>query len=361
MWKITRPDAAAILDNELAKKSLARYFAVMQNKKTAKFMIAKTLAAEFSENDPLETLWKEHEKCTKELRKIEHEIDIGKYIHELAMPSKSFFDLKLDIANRILRQCHFCSRKCGAGRLTGEFGYCSCGCKMVVSSIFVHLGEEPELVPSGTIFTMGCTIRCRHCQNWTISQWMEPGTECEPEEMAKEVIHLRLAGCRNVNLVGGEPTPWLQQWLETFSHVSVNVPIVWNSNSYYSPETAKLLDGLVDVYLLDFKYGPADCAERISNAPDYWKACTRNHLEAKKHGELIIRVLVLPSHLECCTKPTLNWIAENLGGETRVNLMFQYRPEWRAHEIPELRRRLSKTEREKAVRLAEKAGLKNLV
>jgi len=91
MWKITRPDAAAILDNELAKKSLARYFAVMQNKKTAKFMIAKTLAAEFSENDPLETLWKEHEKCTKELHKIEHEIDIGKYVHELAMPSKSFF------------------------------------------------------------------------------------------------------------------------------------------------------------------------------------------------------------------------------------------------------------------------------
>jgi putative pyruvate formate lyase activating enzyme len=359
MWNITRPDA--VLNEELAKKSLARYFAVMQNEKTAKFIIAKTLPAEFDENDPLETLWKEHAKCTEEFRKIENEIDTDKELHEFLTPKQSYFDLKSEIANRILQHCHFCSRNCGVNRLAGELGYCKCGDTMAVSSIFVHVGEEPELVPSGTIFTMGCTIRCRHCQNWTISQWMERGTECEPRDMAKEVEHLRLSGCRNVNLVGGEPTPWLQQWLETFKHVSVNVPVVWNSNSSYSPETAHLLAGFADVYLLDFKYGPADCAERISDAPDYWTACTRNHLEAKKHGELIIRVLVLPNHLECCTKPTLNWIAENLGTETRVNLMFQYRPEWRAHEIPELRRRLTKGEMEKAVQLAKNAGLRNLV
>jgi putative pyruvate formate lyase activating enzyme len=141
----------------------------------------------------------------------------------------------------------------------------------------------------------------------------------------------------------------------------VNVPVVWNSNSYYSEETAQLLVGFVDVYLLDFKYGPSNCAERISDAPDYWEVCARNHLDAKKNGELIIRVLVLPGHLECCTKPILNWIAENLGVETRVNLMFQYRPEWCANEIPELRRRLSKEEMQKAVTLAREAGLKNLV
>jgi putative pyruvate formate lyase activating enzyme len=179
--------------------------------------------------------------------------------------------------------------------------------------------------------------------------------------MAVAIERLRSSGCRNVNLVGGEPTPWLPQWLQTFKHVSVNVPIVWNSNAYYSPETTSLLAGFADVYLLDFKYGPAGCAERISDAPDYWGVCTRNHLEAKKHGELIIRVLVLPNHLECCTKPTLNWIAENLGTETRVNLLFQYRPEWRAREIPELRKRLTNNEMKKAVQLAEKAGLNNLV
>ena len=99
----------------------------------------------------------------------------------------------------------------------------------------------------------------------------------------------------------------------------------------------------------------------ISDAPDYWVVCTRNHLEARKCGELIIRVLVLPNHLECCTKPILSWIAENLGVETRVNLMFQYRPEWRASEIPELSRRLSRDEMKQAVQLAIDAGLTNFI
>ena len=88
--------------------------------------------------------------------------------------------------------------------------------------------------------------------------------------------------------------------------------------------------------------------------------CTRNHLEAKKYGELLVRILVLPSHLDCCTKPIMQWIAENLGVETRVNVMFQYRPEWRAYEFPELSRRLTKAEMKKALRLAKQAGLKNL-
>jgi putative pyruvate formate lyase activating enzyme len=360
MWKITRPDADVVLNDELAKKSLARYFAVMQNQKQAKFRIAKKLPAEFGKNASMETLWKEHAKRTEEFCKTEPEIDTGKKFHALPTPVQSYFDLKIEIAKRILQHCHFCSRCCGVNRLAGELGYCKCGDTMAVTSIFAHMGEEPELVPSGTIFTMGCTIRCLHCQNWTISQWMEPGTECAPKEMAGEVERLRVSGCRNVNLVGGEPTPWLPRWLETFKHVGVNVPVVWNSNGYCSPESSRLLAGFVDVYLLDFKYGPADCAQRISDAPDYWEACTRNHLEAKKHGELIIRVLVLPNHLECCTKPVMNWIAENLGTETRVNLMFQYRPEWRAHEIPELSRHLTKEEMKKAVKLAEKVGLRNL-
>jgi putative pyruvate formate lyase activating enzyme len=361
MWKLLRPDVTAVLDDELAKKSLVRYFAVMQNEKTAKFMIAKELPAEFEKNDSLEELWNEHVKCAEEFCKIEHEIDVCKNFREILAPEKSYFDLKIEMASRILQSCHFCSRRCGADRTKDALGYCACGNEMVVSSIFEHVGEEPELVPSGTIFTMGCTMRCRHCQNWTISQWMETGTEYKPEELAKEVEHLRLNGCRNANLVGGEPTPWLQQWLETFKHVGVNVPVVWNSNTYYSPETAQLLAGFADIYLLDFKYGPGDCAERISDAPDYWKACTNNHLKAKTHGEVIIRVLVLPNHLECCTKPVLNWIAKNLGTETRVNLMFQYKPEWRAHEIPELRRSLTEDERKRAIQLAEKAGLKNFI
>jgi putative pyruvate formate lyase activating enzyme len=359
MWKISGNDAFP--DDELAKKSLARYFAIVQNKKMAKFLIAKKVAAEFDSDDSLEALWKQHTHCTEKYLSLESQNDLGIDFNTVPKPEKSYSDLKIKIADKMLECCNFCSRRCGVNRLADRLGFCGCGKMMNVSSIFVHMGEEPELAPSGTVFTLGCTMRCRHCQNWTISQWKEAPMEYTPEELAREVENLRLEGCRNVNLVGGEPTPWLKHWLETFKHVGVNVPVVWNSNSYYSQETAQLLAGFADVYLLDFKYGPGDCAERISDAPDYWKVCTRNHLEAKKYGELLVRVLVLPGHLDCCTKPILHWIAENLGVETRVNVMFQYRPEWRAYEVPELSRRLTKAEMEKALRLAEEAELKNLV
>jgi putative pyruvate formate lyase activating enzyme len=362
MWNIWRPDAKAVLRNKKARASLKRYFDVMEDDKPAKFLIAKKLSAAFSKNDSLKKLWTLHEQLTEEFCGLEKMIDTRqKRLDELDAPEKSFLDLKIEIANRILENCHLCSRRCGSNRLKGELGYCRCGTEIVVSSVFPHTGEEPELVPSGTIFTLGCTLKCLHCQNWGISQWFESGETHSPSQLAKAIEALRRGGCRNVNLVGGDPTSWLSQWLQAFRRVTVNVPVVWNSNSYYSEETAKLLAGFVDVYLLDFKYGPEDCAERLSDAPDYWMTCTRNHLYAKKYGELIIRVLVLPEHLECCTKPILNWISENLGDSVRVNLMFQYHPECRAQEVPELRRRLTEAERKRAIELAKEAGLTNFI
>jgi len=362
MWTIWRPDATAVLKDDKARASLARYFDVMQDGKPAKFIITKKLSADFDKRDSLAKLWKLHDKLTEEFYRLQEKIDSHqKQLKRLETAEKSYLDLKIEIANRILESCHFCTRRCGFNRLNGELGYCKCGTQITVSTMFQHTGEEPELVPSGTIFTLGCTMQCRHCQNWSISQWYEKGEIFSPERLAKPVEHLRNSGCRNVNLVGGDPTPWLQQWLETFRHVNVNIPVVWNSNSYYSEETAKLLAGFVDVYLLDFKYGSNECAKRISDAPGYWEACTRNHLYGKKYGELLIRVLVLPGHLDCCTKPILNWIAQNLGAWVRTNVMFQYRPEWRAREIPELRRRLTKDEREQALRLAKEAGLTNFI
>ena len=362
MWAVMRPDAVTVLRDKRARQSLARYFDVMGDEKPAKFMIAKKLSADFSREDSLEHMWTLHDKLTDEYYRLEKQIDTRQTsLKELEAPEKSYLDLKIEIANRILENCHFCTRRCGFNRLNGELGQCKCGTQITVSTMFEHMGEEPELVPSGTVFTLGCTLRCLHCQNWTISQWSEHGRIYSPQRLARAVEHLRKSGCRNANLVGGEPTPWLEQWLETFKHANVNIPVVWNSNSYYSEETARLLAGFVDVYLLDFKYGSNKCAKRISNAPDYWEACTRNHLYGWKHGELLIRVLVLPEHLECCTKPVLSWIAQNLGTWVRTNVMFQYRPEWRAHEIPELRRRLTRSEVERAIQLAKEAGLTNFI
>jgi putative pyruvate formate lyase activating enzyme len=362
MWTFWRPDGTTVLKDKGARASLKRYFDVMVDDKPAKFLIAKKLSADFNQEDTLTGLWEAHNRLIPKFYRLQKEIDNReRSLEELEAPAKSYLDLKGEIANRILGSCHFCTRRCSLNRLETELGYCRCGTQITVSTMFEHMGEEPELVPSGTIFTLGCTLRCLHCQNWSISQWYESGAIYSPQKLAEEVRRLRKRGCRNANLVGGDPTPWLQQWLESFKHVNVNVPVVWNSNSYYSEETAKLLAGFVDVYLLDFKYGSNECAERISDAPGYWEACTRNHLYGKEHGELLIRVLVLPKHLKCCTEPILNWIAENLGTWVRVNIMFQYRPEWRANEVPELQRRLTAAERKKAIELANEAGLTNFI
>jgi putative pyruvate formate lyase activating enzyme len=362
MWRIAGRDAVTVLEDEDVKASLPRYFAAMKDEKPAKFMIAKKIPVDFDGVDAIRELWRIHEQKLEEFKRLEREIDNNRIsLKELESPKTSFLDLKQKIAHKILENCHFCTRRCSINRLCGKTGYCGCSEQIRISSIFEHMGEEPELVPSGTIFTLGCTMRCLHCQNWTISQWLEKGEAYSPQQLASAVERLRQNGCRNVNLVGGEPTPWLEQWLETFRLVGLNVPIVWNSNSYYSEETAKLLDGFADVYLLDFKYGNNGCAEKVSDAPNYWEVCTRNHLHATKHGELIIRVLVLPGHMECCTKETLNWISENLGKNTLVNLMFQYRPEWRANEVPELGRRLTDKDMRVAVQLAEQAGLTNFI
>lgn len=350
-----------IVPNERVQRSMPRYFDIVKNKKIVKFLLAKKVPTKFIDTDSLETLWQYHEKATDAYLALESQIDNGKDLTSIAAPEKSYLDLKVLIAYKMLEHCHFCIRRCETNRLDGQRGFCGCGNTMAVSSTFAHVGEEAELVPSGTIFTMGCTMRCLHCQNWTISQWQEEPTEYKARDLAGEVEYLYSMGCRNVNLVGGEPTPWLRSWLETFRYVRVNLPVVWNSNSYYSPETGQLLAGFADVYLLDFKYGPGDCALRLSDAPDYWHVCTCNNLEAKRFGELLVRVLVLPGHLECCTKPILEWIAANLGVETRVNVMFQYHPEWRANEVPELRRRLTAAEMERALQLAKAAGLVNMV
>jgi len=333
---LIRPDSFTVLREERCRKSLARYFSILQDEKYAQFQVARKVAVDFSEKSSLEELWDTHRRTLPLFRELRESVDEGKRLASVPTPKTSLHDLKTLIARHILSRCHLCKRRCGANRLNGELGYCRCGKEVVVSSFFEHMGEEPELVPSGTIFTCGCTLRCLHCQNYTISQWLEEGEVLSPEALAAVVDALKARGCRNANLVGGDPTSWLGQWLEVFRHVRSNIAVVWNSNSYYSVEAAELLKGFADVYLLDFKYGPGGCAERISDAPGYWDVAARNHLTAKEWGELIIRLLVLPGHLDCCLTPVLEWVAENLGVETRVNIMFQFRPEWRASEIPEL-------------------------
>jgi len=362
MWRIFRPDAIAVLKDEGARKSLHRYFEVMEGKLPARFMVCRRVPVktELSAND--EALWRAHDHALRDFRKLLADIDAGSTrLDDIKHQPPSLLDLKVELARRILKSCHFCERRCGEDRTAGEVGVCGVGERSRIASEFLHTGEEPELVPSYTIFFSGCTFKCQYCQNWDISQHPEGGVEVAPAILSNLVASNRREGARNVNWVGGEPTPNLHNILAALNECEVNLPSVWNSNMYMSMEAMKLLFGTQDVYLTDLKYGNDTCALKYSKVANYWKVVTRNHRLAFVDAELIIRHLVLPTHIECCTRPALTWIAENLGPMVRINVMGQYRPEYKAHEFEELRRCPTSEEMDEAFEIAYKVGLKNVI
>jgi len=263
---------------------------------------------------------------------------------------------KIKAAEEILQSCHFCERRCGVNLLKGERGFCGVG-KPRVASEFIHWGEERELIPSHTVFFTGCTFSCQFCQNWDISQYPKHGVYIEPETLANMIAKRVRQGVKNVNWVGGDPTPDIRYILEVLNHCNENIPQVWNSNMYLTQESLGLLDGVIDLYLTDFKYGSDSCARRLSRVDDYWEIITRNHLLISEE-DIIIRHLVLPNHIECCTIPILKWIAENLRNKSvKVNVMDQYHPEWKASRYEDINRGLHGDEFERAYQFAEELGL----
>ena len=335
-------------ESENARRALPRYFSILAGETEPAFFAVRKVKVSFDENSPLDELWNEHAEGMDRLR----DNDLGE------VPEKNLLDLKALIADRILESCTLCEVKCRVNRREGV-GYCRVR-ESLVASDFLHYGEEPELVPSYTVFFSGCNFRCVFCQNWDISQY-RVGVEHVPEFMALKIEEAFKRGARNVNFVGGEPTPNLPFILETLRHVDVPIPVVWNSNMYMSEEAMRLLDGVVDVYLADFKWGNDECALKYSKIPRYWEVVTRNLLLARKHygAEFLIRHLVVPGHLECCTRPVLEWIAGNLGRDVRINVMFQYRPEYLAGRYSEINRRLKRDEMERAAEIVEGLGFRN--
>ncbi len=268
---------------------------------------------------------------------------------------------KISTSFKTLKSCDLCEHKCGVNRIEGKSGRCGAPAYPFISSEFLHYGEESFLVPSHTIFSMGCNLACVYCQNYTISNWLEFGTRISENELAELIARRKEQGAKNVNFVGGEPTPYLPFILKVLQHLKkreVKIPVVWNSNFYMSIKATDLLQGVVDLYLPDFKYGNDRCALRLSKVRRYFSVVTRNLKQAAKDADVCIRHLVLPEHFECCTKPILEWIAENINGENVVvNVMPQYRPEWKSYEYEEINRPLKLEEWERAVSYAEELGL----
>jgi putative pyruvate formate lyase activating enzyme len=335
---------------------LKRYIQVMKDKLPSQVLISQSISVPLLKEMDIHQLWELHDTAMISFREEFNNITS---INEL--PSRapsSLLDLKVAIADKILQNCYFCERRCGINRKKKETGYCRMDAISRYSAEFLHRGEEPELVPSHTIFLTGCNFSCNYCQNWQISTAPKRGIPILPEEIAGIVTLQRAYGSKNVNFV--TPTPHTHTILKILGALKVNVPVVWNSNMYYSNEVARLLEGVVDVYLGDLRYGNDECALKYSIALDYWSIVTRNFKTAYKSGEILLRQLVLPGHVECCTRPIIEWTKKNIPN-VRFNLMFQYSPNYRAHEFPRINRVLTKEECEKAVDILKKSGLEDIL
>ena len=276
----------------------------------------------------------------------------------------------------IYGSCRLCPRKCGVNRLKGEKGVCSSTSRAKVFSAHAHFGEERPLVGrggSGAIFFSNCNLLCVFCQNWEINHRGD-GSYTSDENIGRMMTDLQRSGCHNINLV--TPThilPNIVAGLRAAIRRGLRLPLVYNCGGYEPVEIIKLLDGIVDIYLPDFKYTDGAMAEKYSSgARDYPEraaaAIEEMHrqvgaLVADENGialrGLIVRHLVLPGNI-AGTDKFVQFVATRLTPSTYVNIMAQYRPEYKAKSIPELSRRITSEEYRQAIRWAKEAGLTRL-
>ncbi|MGE5585571.1 MAG: radical SAM protein [Bacillota bacterium] len=271
-----------------------------------------------------------------------------------------------------LRVCDLCAHECGVDRLAGERGVCRADDTVQISSYGPHFGEEDPLVGthgSGTIFFTGCNLRCVFCQNWDISQ-MRVGRTVSLPELADIMVELQDMRCHNINFV--TPTHYMPHILAALviaCERGLEVPLVYNCGGYESLAALKLLDGVIDIYMPDVKYADPETGLRYSHAKNYPRvvkaALKEMHrqvgdLQIDEDGiawrGLLVRHLVLPGGL-AGTAEIVRFIAEEISPDTYINIMAQYRPEYRAREHPHLDRPITTREHEEAVRLAREAGL----
>jgi putative pyruvate formate lyase activating enzyme len=287
---------------------------------------------------------------------------------------------RVEGALRELRDCHACPRNCACDRVQNETRACHTGRFAIVSSAFAHFGEEDCLRGgrgSGTIFFGLCNLRCAFCQNWDISQKRE-GKECGPREIAALMLDLQDLGCHNINFVTPEHVaPQVVEAIAEAVPLGLRVPIVYNTSAYDALSSLRLLDGLVDVYMPDFKFWKPETALRLARARDYPERAREAILEMHRQvGPLklgpdglarrgvLVRHLVMPGQ-EDEAAAIFEWLAREVSPDTYLNIMGQYRPEYQVGQIaangavkhPDINRRPTPEEMRAAYASARRAGL----
>jgi len=257
----------------------------------------------------------------------------------------------------LMESCELCPRTCGAARLSGDRGFCGADAKLEIAAFHPHFGEERPLVGtggSGTVFLSHCGLRCVFCINWEISQGGR-GEVRGIGEMAAMMLRLQQIGCHNVNVV--TPTHYAAHVLlalDAAAAKGLRLPLVYNTCGWERLEILELLDGVVDIYLPDFKYSDGAMAAKYSSgAQSYPEVTGEALLEMNRqvgvarpaadgliHRGLMIRHLVMPGGVSG-SEAVIDWIAQHLPKDTYFNIMSQYRPAYRAGDYPEIARRLT--------------------
>ena len=253
-------------------------------------------------------------------------------------------------------------------------GYCHADDKIKIALVSTHYYEEPPISGkkgSGTIFFSNCNLNCVYCQNYDISQESK-GLEVDTTRLAEIMIEQQERGVNNINLV--TPTMYVYQIIDAIKIARKNglkIPIVYNTNSYESLDTIKMLDGYIDIYLPDLKYADDNLAIEYSKAPNYFEVATENIKEMERQvGKaifnedgimqkgIIVRHLILPNEIEN-SKAVLKWISENLSKDTFISIMAQYFPTYKAKDIERLNRKITKEEYEEVENYMYSLGFEN--
>jgi putative pyruvate formate lyase activating enzyme len=264
---------------------------------------------------------------------------------------------RLERARRHYRACGLCEHRCGVDRAAGERGPCKAGTVARVYKHRVEYGEEWELVPSQLFYLSGCDLRCAFCVAEDNAFDPRRGRPLTAEFLAEAVQQGREEGARTLQWVGGEPTIHLPAILEAMAGCPELPPIVWKSDFHGTHEAFGLLDGVVDIYLADFKFGDDECARRIAGVDNYGQILMRNLITASLQGDLIVRHLLLPGHFDCCFRPIASWLRANLPG-VKFSIRDGYLPSWQAFRHAELARPLEPGAGDRARDLACRAGMR---